>query len=275
MKEVKPPMSTSPGPCTGECKEICQEGPKWERCGLTCKVQKEHVSKDCRCKRHEKKERSEGTKAKPNADPILEACRRETRFRPPIQSQETIEEEKRKYTAQEEKRLKEEFDKAQHQAQKTKEAYEKMLKEKKSTLKPVKKPAEDSSSEEQRVRQKKIEDSSSSEIPKKRNMKPRCLMIRLRSAREVAEEGERPVLTERGGDAPIATPEVEASTESTAEATEETSSTIIAVPERSQGIYASEASRPMTLEAMFERQEMLESLRDEERYTPEYRAEAE
>ena len=31
MKEVKPPMSTSPGPCTGECKEICQEGSKWER----------------------------------------------------------------------------------------------------------------------------------------------------------------------------------------------------------------------------------------------------
>ena len=32
MKEVKLPMSTSPGPCTGECEEICREGPKWERC---------------------------------------------------------------------------------------------------------------------------------------------------------------------------------------------------------------------------------------------------
>jgi hypothetical protein len=106
---------------------------------------------------------------------------------------------KRKYTVKEERRLKEEFDKAQQQAQKTKEAYEKMLKEKKSTLKPIKKPQEDSSSEKQRVRQKKIEDSSSSEIPKRMNMKARCIMIRLRSAREVAEEGERPVLTERGG----------------------------------------------------------------------------
>ena len=42
-----------------------------------------------------------------------------------------------------------------------------MLKEKKSTLKPVKKAQEDSSSEEQRVRQKKFGDSSSSEIPKR------------------------------------------------------------------------------------------------------------
>ena len=120
MKEVKPPMSTSPGPCAGECKEICQEGPKWERCGLTCKVQKEHASKDCRCKRHERKERSDEEKPKPNTDPILEACRRETRFRAPIQSQEMIEEEKKNHTAQEERRPKEEFDKAQHQAQKTK-----------------------------------------------------------------------------------------------------------------------------------------------------------
>ena len=145
-----------------------------------------------------------------------------------------------------------------------------MLKEKKSTFKPVKKPQEDSSSEEQRVRQKKFGDSSSSEIPKRRNMKPRCLMIRLRSAREVAEEGERPVLTERREDAPIATPEVEVTTEN-AEKTEEmlSSSTTIAVKERSRGFYASEASRPMTLEEMFERQ------REEERNTPEYLAEAE
>ena len=70
-----------------------------------------------------------------------------------------IEEERKRYTAEEEKRLKEEFDKAQHQAQKTKEGYEKMLKEKKSTLKPVKKAQEDSISEEQRVRQKKFGDS--------------------------------------------------------------------------------------------------------------------
>ena len=75
--------------------------------------------------------------------------------------------------------------------------------------------------------------------------------------------------SQRGGDTPIATPEVEV------EATEETSSTRPAVSERSQGIYASEASRPMTLEAMFERQEMLENLREEERNTPEYGAEAE
>ena len=51
-KEEKPPMSTSPGPCTGECKEIIPEGPNWERCGFTCKVEKDHASKDCRCKEH-------------------------------------------------------------------------------------------------------------------------------------------------------------------------------------------------------------------------------
>ena len=102
-------------------------------------------------------------------------------------------------------------------------------------------------------------------------MKPRCLVIRLRSAREVAEEGERPVLTERREDAPIATPEVEVTTEN-AEKTEETSSsssTTIAMKERSQGIYASEASRPMTLDDMFDRH------REEERNTPEYLAKAE
>ena len=91
MKEVKPPMSTSPGPCAGECKEICQEGPKWERCGMTCKVQKEHASKDCRCKRHEKRDRIEEETTKPIIDPILEACRKESRFKVPIQSRETIE----------------------------------------------------------------------------------------------------------------------------------------------------------------------------------------
>ena len=41
------------------------------------------------------------------------------------------------------------------------------------------------------------------------------------------------------------------------------------VTERRQGIYASEASRPLTLEAMFER------MREEERNTPEYLAKAE
>jgi hypothetical protein len=70
------------------------------------------------------------------------------------------------------------------------------------------------------------------------------------------------------------TPEVEATVttendESSAEKTEETSSTTVAVKERSQGIYASEASRPMTLEEMFERQ------REEERNTPEFLAKAE
>ena len=122
---------------------------------------KEHASKDCRCKGHEKKE-----KRTEERDPILEAAKRETRFKPPIRSWGTIEEEKNKLTAQEERRIKAEFDKAQQEAQKTKEAYEKMLKAKKSALKPVKKTKEDSSSEEQRARQKKF-DSSSSEISQK------------------------------------------------------------------------------------------------------------
>ena len=217
---------------------------------------------------HKKREWKE-KKLKPPTDTTLEEFKKESRFKPPtIPSQEMLEEEKGKYTVEVERRLKAEFDKAQQQAQKTKEAYEQMLKEKKSTLKPTKKPQEDSSSEEQRVRQKKIEDSSSSEIPKRRNFKPRCIMIRLRSAREVAEEGERPVLTERREDAPIATPEVEAkeNDESKVEkTTEETSSsTTVAMKERSQGIYASEASSTMTLEEMFDRQ------REEERNTPEY-----
>ena len=82
----------------------------------------------------------------------------------------------------------------------------------------------------------------------------------------------RPVLTERREDAPIATPEVEVTltTEKVEKTTEETSSsTTIAVKERSQGIYASEASRRITLEEMFERP------REEERNTPEYLARAE
>ena len=109
-----------------------------------------------------------------------------------------IEEDRKIQTAKEERRIKEEFDKAQQLAQKTKEAYEKMLKEKKSALKPVKKPKEDSSSEERRVRQKKYE-SSSSEVPmKRRNLKPRCLMIRLKSVERERTREERPVLTERG-----------------------------------------------------------------------------
>ena len=51
LKEEKPPMSKSIEPCTGECKEICKAGPKWEECKLTCKVPTEHVSKivDARC----------------------------------------------------------------------------------------------------------------------------------------------------------------------------------------------------------------------------------
>ena len=53
------------------------------------------------------------------------------------------------------------------------------------------------------------------------------------------------------------------------ERTEETSSSRTEVLEISQGIYASEASRPMTLEEMFEQQ------REEERNTPEFLATAE
>ena len=55
VKVAKPPMSNSPGPCAGECEEICHAGPKLEEGRLTCKVQEEHVSKDCRCKMHEKR----------------------------------------------------------------------------------------------------------------------------------------------------------------------------------------------------------------------------
>ena len=75
-----------------------------------------------------------------------------------------------------------------------------MLKDKKPMLKSSKKPSEDSSSEEQRVREKKVEESSSSEIPKRRNLKPRCLAIKLKAAEDVAKESERPVLTQRGED---------------------------------------------------------------------------
>ena len=130
-----------------------------------------------------------------------------------------------------------------------------MLKDKKSTLKSTKKPQEDSSSEEQRVRQKKVEESSSSEIPKRRNLKPRCLMIKLKSATEVAQEGERPVLAERREDAPAATPEIEVTevTVTTGSDEPEMLASIETVAEGSQGIYASEASRPLMLEAMFER----------------------
>ena len=82
-------------------------------------------------------------------------------------------------------------------------------------------------------------------------------MLKLKSAKEVAEEGERQVLTERREDAPIATPEVEGVievtvvTRSSDEPTAESATEV--VTERSQGIHASEATRPLTLESMFER----------------------
>ena len=97
-----------------------------------------------------------------------------------------------------------------------------------------------------------------------------------------AKEGERPILTERREDAPVATPEVEvtevtvttgsdepnAETEIMTERSKPNAETEL-MTERSQGIYASEASRPLTLEAMFER------MKEEERNTPEYQARAE
>ena len=92
IKEEKPPRSTSNEPRTGERKEICKEGPRWEECKLTCKVQTEHVSKDCRCKMHEKGEWKD-THFKPPTDTTLEEFRRESRFKPPTKpSQDTLEE---------------------------------------------------------------------------------------------------------------------------------------------------------------------------------------
>ena len=38
--------------CTGDCEEICREGPDWGECGLSCKVKREHESKERRCKFH-------------------------------------------------------------------------------------------------------------------------------------------------------------------------------------------------------------------------------
>ena len=121
-----------------------------------------------------------------------------------------------------------------------------MLKNKKSMLKSSKKPSEGSSSEDQRIREKKVEESSSSEIPKGRNLKPRCLTIKLKAAEDVAKESERPVLTERGEDAPIATPEVEVTTATTGIDEPNDEREVVkenGVPTESvQGIYASEAS---------------------------------
>ena len=73
-----------------------------------------------------------------------------------------------------------------------------MLREQKSLLKPPKKQSVDSSSEVQKGQGKKIEDSSSSDVPKRRNRKVRISMTRVRETGEDAEEGERPVLTEGG-----------------------------------------------------------------------------
>jgi hypothetical protein len=137
-KEKKPPISTSPGPCTGECKEIIQEGQNWDRCELTCKVEEDHASKDCRCKEHMSKE-----KRKDDKDPILEAAKKETRFKFHLRGKETIEEEKNELTAQDERRIKAEFDKANKEAAKATEAYEKMLMAKTSALKPAKTTKED------------------------------------------------------------------------------------------------------------------------------------
>ncbi|MFN9943973.1 MAG: hypothetical protein ACK56I_31320, partial [bacterium] len=153
-------------------------------------------------------------------DPIVEQAKRETRFKPPTRSYEMIKEEKNEISAQEERRIKAEFDKAQLEADKKREAYEKMLQAKKSALKPIKTTKEDSSSEDQRARQKKF-DSSSSEIPtKRRNMKPKCYTLRLKSVERENIREERPVLTERGGN----TEGTNTLPEDEGERTEETSS---------------------------------------------------
>ena len=70
MKEqVKPEPHI---PCKGECKEICKEvtreGTKWVECLLTCKVTRQHVTRECRCRNHLK---------------VLDDWKLETRFRPP------------------------------------------------------------------------------------------------------------------------------------------------------------------------------------------------
>ena len=91
-------------------------------------------------------------------------------------------------------------------------------------------------------------------------------MLRLKSVETENIREERPVLTERGE----STEGANTLPEDEGERTEETSSSRTKGGlEKSQGIYASEASRPMTLEEMFEQQ------REEERNTPEFLAKAE
>jgi len=130
-KKDRPPQSESKEPCAGECKEICKAGPSWEECRLSCKVQTEHVSRECRCRVHVKKTQQEkssqekvwksDTRFEPPTDTTLEAFKKESRFKIPSEEIQGIQDDKKKtYTVDEERRIKEAFEKAEQQARKTK-----------------------------------------------------------------------------------------------------------------------------------------------------------
>ena len=79
-------------------------------------------------KTSQKKVWKSDTKSKPSTDTTLEAFKKETRFKIPSEEIPEIQDDKKKkYTVDEERRIKEAFDKAEQQARKTKEEYEKML----------------------------------------------------------------------------------------------------------------------------------------------------
>jgi hypothetical protein len=140
-EQVKPETQI---PCNGERKEICKEvtrqGLKMVECLLTCKVTRQHVTTECRCKAHMN---------------VLDDWKLETKFRPPVRAVDDQVKEQPTFDQDREQRLKEALDEATSIKRKTIEEYEQMLKEKRSQLKPPKKQSDDSSSEAQTTQEKK------------------------------------------------------------------------------------------------------------------------
>ena len=155
------------------------------------------------------------------------------------QEEKAKRESKIKYTPEEEKRIKQAYDKAQELVHKTTVDYEQMLKDKKKHLKPIKRESEDSPSDDKDATRAQGDESSGSEVPKRRNRQARINVVRLKTAMQVAEEREgRTVLTEKGEDVltevPTATPDEARPTEVEVEETP---------VEEVSGIYATESAR--------------------------------
>ena len=219
--------------CQDQCQKLYRLGNDYEACGNRCKVEGKHRLEECRCKSH----------LIPKETSKVEQRNQE---------EKSTKESRLRYTPEEEKKIKQVYDKAQELAQKATADYEQMLKDKKKQLKPIKGITEDSPSDNKNTTRGQGEDSSSSEVPKRRNRQARINVVRLKTAIQVAEErAGRTVLTEKGEDdptdVPTATPDEVRSTaeiEETRDGARIEVEVVEEVPgEEVPGIYATESAR--------------------------------